>query len=288
MDDLLFLDPNNNGGGGDASPAAPSKYSLRPRALQRRRLHDDAGLTAAARPAALVGAAATRRGAGARCKQKPPPLSKYRRKTANARERDRMREINAAFETLRRAVPPHDPADQLSQQQQQQDHDEQRVGEKLTKITTLRLAMRYIAALTHALEAATTGAGGGAASAGAASPGVAPAQQLLLQQQELAPPASVSPPPTVLLSLALPPPGVDLASDGESLETFHSDLSGDAGGCLTPPHSADFVVPDFGDSLTPPPDYFVTHSGGGNHGLQHFCLTPPPGFEDHCCLLAPP
>lgn len=42
-------------------------------------------------------------------KQKPASLSKYRRKTANARERSRMREINLAFETLRKAVPSYMP-----------------------------------------------------------------------------------------------------------------------------------------------------------------------------------
>lgn len=42
-------------------------------------------------------------------KQRPPPLSKYRRKTANARERSRMKEINSAFETLRKAVPSYMP-----------------------------------------------------------------------------------------------------------------------------------------------------------------------------------
>ena len=38
-------------------------------------------------------------------KAKPPPLSKYRRKTANARERNRMREINEAFISLQNAIP---------------------------------------------------------------------------------------------------------------------------------------------------------------------------------------
>ncbi|KAK3931240.1 Helix-loop-helix protein delilah [Frankliniella fusca] len=75
-----------------------------------------------------------------RPKQKPAPLSKYRRKTANARERSRMREINVAFETLRRAVP-HTAAPACA-------------SEKLTKITTLRLAMKYIAALTQAVREA--------------------------------------------------------------------------------------------------------------------------------------
>ncbi|GBP50322.1 Helix-loop-helix protein delilah [Eumeta japonica] len=86
------------------------KYQLRPRA----------------------GAAAVRE---PRARRHVQPLSKYRRKTANARERSRMREINRAFETLRRAVPAA-PAP----------------SEKLTKITTLRLAMRYIAALSAALR----------------------------------------------------------------------------------------------------------------------------------------
>ncbi|XP_049875273.1 helix-loop-helix protein delilah-like [Pectinophora gossypiella] len=72
----------------------------------------------------------------------PQPLSKYRRKTANARERSRMREINRAFETLRRAV----PAAAIT--------GAPVPCEKLTKITTLRLAMRYIAALSAALREA--------------------------------------------------------------------------------------------------------------------------------------
>ncbi|XP_049798827.1 mesoderm posterior protein 1-like [Schistocerca nitens] len=47
-----------------------------------------------------------------------------------------MREINAAFEALRRALPPL----------------QQRAGEKVTKVATLRLAIRYITELTRALE----------------------------------------------------------------------------------------------------------------------------------------
>nr|SVI23427.1 taxi A [Rhagovelia tenuipes] len=69
---------------------------------------------------------------GSKSKRKAAPLSKYRRKNANARERSRMREINEAFETLRRAVPCQD--------------------EKMTKIGTLKLAMSYIAALSDALS----------------------------------------------------------------------------------------------------------------------------------------
>ncbi|UYV78804.1 hypothetical protein LAZ67_16002840 [Cordylochernes scorpioides] len=70
-------------------------------------------------------------------KPKPAPLSKYRRKTANARERTRMQEINTAFERLRNVVPHYkDGAD----------------NSKLPKITTLRLAVNYIAELTHILN----------------------------------------------------------------------------------------------------------------------------------------
>jgi delilah len=77
-------------------------------------------------------------------KPKAAPLSKYRRKTANARERTRMREINTAFETLRTYVPlvvSGVPANEPS------------TNEKLTKITTLRLAMKYITILSDILEA---------------------------------------------------------------------------------------------------------------------------------------
>ncbi|XP_041981227.1 helix-loop-helix protein delilah-like [Aricia agestis] len=78
-----------------------------------------------------------------RARRTPQPLSKYRRKTANARERSRMREINRAFETLRRAV----PAAEIT--------GTPVPCEKLTKITTLRLAMKYISALSAALRASS-------------------------------------------------------------------------------------------------------------------------------------
>ncbi|KAG8249357.1 hypothetical protein J6590_019644 [Homalodisca vitripennis] len=72
-------------------------------------------------------------------KSKSLPLSKYRRKTANARERSRMREINEAFETLRKSIPLiSTKCDNPS--------------EKNTKISTLRLAMKYITVLSNALR----------------------------------------------------------------------------------------------------------------------------------------
>ncbi|XP_022192499.2 twist-related protein-like [Nilaparvata lugens] len=132
---LDMCDPNNNQDnlsavGDEILNGVAKSYSLRPRSSVRPGLaitEDNA--TPDWRPRGR-----TKR----RTKQKPPPLSKYRRKTANARERSRMREINEAFESLRRAIP------HLSH--------ETNPSEKLTKITTLRLAMKYIAALTQALN----------------------------------------------------------------------------------------------------------------------------------------
>lgn len=80
-------------------------------------------------------------------KAKPPPLSKYRRKTANARERSRMKEINDAFDELRRAIP-HSENTSLSLDEE---HEPSDADVKLTKITTLRLAMNYISALREIL-----------------------------------------------------------------------------------------------------------------------------------------
>ncbi|MCL4165156.1 UNVERIFIED_CONTAM: hypothetical protein GTU68_045793 [Idotea baltica] len=65
-------------------------------------------------------------------------MSKYRRRTANARERHRMREINTAFSTLRGILPP------LSNRRTSQ--------VSMTKIRTLRLAASYIQALSDLLE----------------------------------------------------------------------------------------------------------------------------------------
>ncbi|XP_077548235.1 uncharacterized protein LOC144161452 [Haemaphysalis longicornis] len=79
-------------------------------------------------------------------KHKPPPLSKYRRKTANARERCRMQEINRAFEKLRAAV----PALRGTVVEAENSGD----MSKLTKINTLRLTLTYISALTQVLREA--------------------------------------------------------------------------------------------------------------------------------------
>lgn len=69
-------------------------------------------------------------------KSKPPPLSKYRRRTANARERDRMKEINDAFDALRASLPSIQRDDGKN---------------KITKFTILKHALNYMASLRDLL-----------------------------------------------------------------------------------------------------------------------------------------
>uniref|UniRef100_A0A0P4WJ94 BHLH domain-containing protein n=1 Tax=Scylla olivacea TaxID=85551 RepID=A0A0P4WJ94_SCYOL len=112
----------------DSGRGSPSrgKYALRPRTarrLQQDRVHQDAYIESGP-------------------KSKAPPLSRYRRKTANARERYRMRKINSAFDSLRSILPAALAVKPTSS--------------SLTKITTLRLAARYIRALSKVLEEGET------------------------------------------------------------------------------------------------------------------------------------
>lgn len=186
--DVGFIDANNNGG---KTGVRGDKYSLRPRSV--RRDDDETEVIPLKKPKV------------AKPKQKPAPLSRYRRKTANARERSRMREINTAFETLRKAVPHLSGCTQSP-------------NEKLTKITTLRLAMKYINALSSVLKDNSV--------------------------------VCSSTPSSDLGDLFSDCSDLDcllLESDGESLQ-LHSDLSDHS---LTP---ADLTtdIPDFDDSLSPP------------------------------------
>ncbi|KDR23945.1 neurogenic differentiation factor 4-like [Zootermopsis nevadensis] len=267
-------DPNNNAGGAATStekqddissaPKRGDKYSLRPRSLQKRAETEQRGRAAVN--------SRSKRGDGTnRPKQKPPPLSKYRRKTANARERDRMREINAAFETLRRAVP------HISTSAHQSQNDSSG-SEKLTKITTLRLAMKYIAALSQALQQPDS----------------------FIHMSEV--PASILPPPSSISSGSSCSGSLQLMSDGESL-TFSEH-------CLTPPDlrqqsltppdftrhcltPTDLTPPDLSRHCLTPPDpsqHCLTSSEFNSRcmtppDLSHQCLTPP-DLGQHC--LTPP
>lgn len=116
-----MVDSNNN--------SAAGKYSLRPRSDSKKSAEDCVEDDA-------MNLQLCKRKTRKTYRQRSQPLSKYRRNSANARERSRMREINEAFETLRRMV---------SWGCENQD-------EKSTKISTLRLAMGYIAALSDALR----------------------------------------------------------------------------------------------------------------------------------------
>ncbi|XP_045609859.1 transcription factor 21-like [Procambarus clarkii] len=98
------------------------KYQLRPRSLQARRRSDSEWSLQDS----------------LRHKPRPPPLSRYRRKTANARERYRMRQINTAFESLRGVLPSWVCS--------------RRPASDMTKITTLRLASAYIRSLQDILD----------------------------------------------------------------------------------------------------------------------------------------
>ncbi|XP_065091231.1 helix-loop-helix protein delilah [Ochlerotatus camptorhynchus] len=138
-----FADPNNNSSigttsGSDEPAKKDEKYSLRQRQSRRS--------TPAAKPEKKTVPKE-------KPKQKAPPLSKYRRKTANARERTRMREINSAFENLRQAVPlaVAGSSGNSSPVSSPGQPGGSSTNEKLTKITTLRMAMKYIRILSEIL-----------------------------------------------------------------------------------------------------------------------------------------
>jgi bHLH factor len=182
---VLGADPNNNDAAGDKC------YSLRPRAAVKREEEEEEE---------VLPQVWRRRGSrSSKRKPKPVPLSKYRRKTANARERSRMREINEAFDCLRRAVPGGEP-------------------EKLTKITTLRLAMKYIRALSEALSSEPSSA----------------------TELPLTPPVSIS----------------SEMSEETSLTHFHQSLQDLRDHCLTPSDFHDFEPID--PPVLDFDDFFIT------------------------------
>lgn len=80
--------------------------------------------------------------------------AKVRRNKANARERNRMHQLNDAFDRLRQYIPLQQQTPQFSQHLQESNDDSSiNNNQKLSKIETLRLAKNYIATLAHLLAA---------------------------------------------------------------------------------------------------------------------------------------
>ena len=84
---------------------------------------------------------------GQRSKNSSSKMSKYRRKTANARERMRMGEINVAYDRLKDTIPL--PAVGSGSGRQKCD--------KLTKINLLHIAINYIRTLQDILDTGDPG-----------------------------------------------------------------------------------------------------------------------------------
>ena len=84
-----------------------------------------------------------RRGPKPKCQT--AKMSKYRRKTANARERMRMGEINVAYDRLKETIPLPSVG-----------HGRQKC-EKLTKINLLHIAINYIRSLESILQSGEEG-----------------------------------------------------------------------------------------------------------------------------------
>ncbi|XP_071525837.1 uncharacterized protein [Panulirus ornatus] len=98
------------------------KYGMRPRTIIRRLLQEKRLREA---PQKLV-------------KSRPQPVSKYRKAAARSRQRSHVQQINQAFENLRNVLPAAARC--------------RRDASAAAKMTILRLALRYIAALTHLLQ----------------------------------------------------------------------------------------------------------------------------------------
>merc|ERR1711899_534764 len=81
---------------------------------------------------------------GPKPRPKSQPMSKYRRKTANLRERQRMGEINQGFEKLRAKIPTPIQVQNAK-------------CEKMTKINVLHVAINYVRALESILDTGDAG-----------------------------------------------------------------------------------------------------------------------------------
>ena len=92
---------------------------------------------------------------GPKPRPKPQPMSKYRRKTANLRERERMGEINNAFDHLKEKIPT--PLVVSENSKSCNGNEKRNRCEKMTKINVLHIAINYIRALESILDTGDAG-----------------------------------------------------------------------------------------------------------------------------------
>jgi len=90
---------------------------------------------------------------GPKPRPKSAPMSKYRRKTANQRERMRMGEINVGFELLREKI----PSPIMAKSEAGHVSASKNRCEKMTKINILHVAINYIRALENILHTGDAG-----------------------------------------------------------------------------------------------------------------------------------
>ena len=119
-----------------------NSYGLRPRCgIKKSTFVEGEKESQSAPPKMITRGSSKQRGIGRRKRTGNSPKSKYRRNTANERERDRMKEINVAFAALRAALPPFAC----------------RRVPAMTKMKTLKLASSYIQALSDVLADSPAG-----------------------------------------------------------------------------------------------------------------------------------
>ena len=126
-----------------------NKYNMRPGSLQKR----SSKKANSSNPPGVVKVPKKR---GPKPRPKPLPMSKYRRKTANLRERERMGEINLAFDHLRTKIPTPLSVGGGSFEANTAT-DNKAKCEKMTKINILHVAINYIRALESILETGQAG-----------------------------------------------------------------------------------------------------------------------------------
>ena len=137
---------NNNTVGNNRRKTGPTKSKPKSSGGRSKKNDDKYGLRACSiqKRIEVEGRKGQPKKRGPKPRPKPLPMSKYRRKTANLRERMRMGEINTAFENLREKIPTPLASNKGR-------------CEKLTKINILHVAINYIRALESILDTGDAG-----------------------------------------------------------------------------------------------------------------------------------